>query len=484
MASLTVYQRQDLFDTELAAAITSSALSIVVASAPSFTLSSGSFYATIDPTGTPEIVEVTAMSGTTLTVTRGIALYEGAGSSAAAHAGGVKVLISNNWKTFDKIREAIATKADVAGQTFTGPVLFSGATTYFRLPNLTTAQRTALTAANGMEIYDTDLGTHMVYLGGVWTSTGSTTVSNASETVAGKAEEATQTENDSGTAAGASADLFATPAKTALTIQKNSWLYAADAGASDTYVIALTPAITAYTTGMSIYFKANTANTGAATLNVNGVGAIAIKKGTALALDTGDILANQIVHVIYDGTNFQLQSPAQPLTTKGDLLVGLGSGSVAREPVGTNDFILYADSAQTSGIKWAARPGFATGQTSRVAATGTGTQSIAHGLGSTPRLVQIAASSLATAGDTSSGMSFGTGTNTSNETCIYMTAPDGSLAGTQAGNDPSAIIHLENGGLGMFIATLSTLDATNITLNFTTNSADGGTCYVQWTAFA
>jgi len=84
--------------------------------------------------------------------------------------------------------------------------------------------------------------------------------------------------------------------------------FAADAGASDSYAITLDPAPAAYFTGMMVVFTANTANTGAATLNVNGLGAKAIKKQKDDALGDGDIKAGQVVVVVYDGTNFQLVS--------------------------------------------------------------------------------------------------------------------------------------------------------------------------------
>lgn len=41
-------------------------------------------------------------------------------------------------------------------------------------------------------------------------------------------------------------------------------------------------------------------------------------------------------------------------TTKGDLLVATGSAAIARVGVGTNDYVLTADSTQTAGVKWAA----------------------------------------------------------------------------------------------------------------------------------
>lgn len=90
--------------------------------------------------------------------------------------------------------------------------------------------------------------------------------------------------------------------------------YAADAGSTDAYAVTLAPAPTAYFTGMTVKFKANTANTGAATLNVNALGAKDVKKNYNTALETGDILANQLVAVIYDGTNFQMLSPSAALT--------------------------------------------------------------------------------------------------------------------------------------------------------------------------
>lgn len=44
------------------------------------------------------------------------------------------------------------------------------------------------------------------------------------------------------------------------------------------------------------------------------------------------------------------------IDAKGDLLVGTANDAVTRLPVGTDGYLLTADSAQTSGIKWAAAP--------------------------------------------------------------------------------------------------------------------------------
>jgi hypothetical protein len=81
--------------------------------------------------------------------------------------------------------------------------------------------------------------------------------------------------------------------------------YAVDAGAANAYVVTLDPAPTAYTAGMTIAFKAVNANTGASTVNANGLGVKTLKKKGNTDLSSGDIPAGMIVVVIYDGTNFQ-----------------------------------------------------------------------------------------------------------------------------------------------------------------------------------
>lgn len=91
----------------------------------------------------------------------------------------------------------------------------------------------------------------------------------------------------------------------------SSPVYAADAGSTDAYAITLSPAPSSYQTGALYRFKANTANTGAATLNVNALGAKTIKKvagGITTDLADNDIRVGQLVDVVYDGTNFQIQS--------------------------------------------------------------------------------------------------------------------------------------------------------------------------------
>lgn len=122
------------------------------------------------------------------------------------------------------------------------------------------------------------------------------------------------------------ASLFASLAK---------MMFAEDAGASDTYTATLSPVPAAYVVGQRYRFKANTANTGAATINFNSLGAKTIKKvqgGITTDLADSDIRAGQWVDLVYDANgNMQMTSqlgnaPAGGAGGIGDV-VGPGSAT-------------------------------------------------------------------------------------------------------------------------------------------------------------
>jgi len=87
--------------------------------------------------------------------------------------------------------------------------------------------------------------------------------------------------------------------------------FGVDAQANDSYVVTLSPAATSYRDGMVVYFKANTANTGAATINVNGLGARTIVKRVSTTLANNDIIAGMYCHIVYNngGSVFVLMNP-------------------------------------------------------------------------------------------------------------------------------------------------------------------------------
>lgn len=217
--------------------------------------------------------------------------------------------------------------------------------------------------------------------------------------------------------------------------------YAESSTGNDSYAATFVPAPDTLEAGMVFRFKADVANTGPCSLNPNSKGAKTIKKwgaGGKQDLSTGDIQANMIVTVEYDGTDMLMISAQQP------------------------------------------RPLYACGQTNRVAGSGTGTQNIAHGLGVIPRLIKITAFAISTT-NAALTTSVGTATGTSDETCTYAYSNNNPIAIDQSSN--KIIQTVTSGGSAGWSAEISALDETNITLNFTAATTPG-TLYIQWEAYA
>lgn len=202
---------RDRFTTTLLNDIDSTQLSATLADAPGFTVPANQkVYMGIDydSTNKYEVVEVTAVSGSVVTFgARGIATISGGGSSATSHGSGAKVVISNNWNVFNDIATAVNSKLDKSGGTMTGPittVVYADAT----------ARDTAIpTPANGMSVYLIAEAKFTDYVTGSWVDRGiSTPTPNASETVAGKVQQATLAEQSALTELGGTgAPVFMNP---------------------------------------------------------------------------------------------------------------------------------------------------------------------------------------------------------------------------------------------------------------------------------
>lgn len=95
-------------------------------------------------------------------------------------------------------------------------------------------------------------------------------------------------------------------------VQRRAFFTGTVGGTADVITLTLTPAPSAYT-DLGIEFKASATNTGAVTININGLGAVnvyAVKSGALGALTAGDIVAGVIYRLVYDGTQFQIISAA------------------------------------------------------------------------------------------------------------------------------------------------------------------------------
>jgi hypothetical protein len=89
------------------------------------------------------------------------------------------------------------------------------------------------------------------------------------------------------------------------TLQNQSYVYNAATG-TNALTVTLSPAPSAYTTGMKLTVKAAATNTGGMTINVNSLGSKTITDQSGAALGAGDVQSGGVYDLAYDGTNFQL----------------------------------------------------------------------------------------------------------------------------------------------------------------------------------
>ena len=143
-------------------------------------------------------------------------------------------------------------------------------------------------------------------------------------------------------------------ATSAEVVQNGSLIYAVATGSGNNFSITVSPPVTAYKAGMAFNFISNQTVSGAATLNVNNLGVVPIKKYFNQDFAGCEIQNGQVVTVVYDGTNFQITSAFS------------GPATVA-----------YAgpDQINVSGVEVAATLG------GNTAVTGTGAWSVDSGVG-------------------------------------------------------------------------------------------------------
>lgn len=92
--------------------------------------------------------------------------------------------------------------------------------------------------------------------------------------------------------------------------------YPASSTGNDSYVVTLPSGISSYRTAQRYSFIADVDNTGACSVNFNGIGAKAITDASGANLPNGTIKANFVVFVEYDGTNMVFKN----LESKNDVV--------------------------------------------------------------------------------------------------------------------------------------------------------------------
>lgn len=131
--------------------------------------------------------------------------------------------------------------------------------------------------------------------------------------------------------------------------------YGNDLGSTDDYVATTAPAVTVpYANGAVAIFRANTANTGAATLTLNGGATVALTTSGGSTLADNAIKAGDFVYVQYNsGTaNWRLQRSDTYPSYAGRILVDDGSAfsAVKRVQIGVEELRICGKDADFSGL--------------------------------------------------------------------------------------------------------------------------------------
>jgi len=102
---------------------------------------------------------------------------------------------------------------------------------------------------------------------------------------------------------------------TALNTLQNFDNYYVDSGTSNALIVTVnSPQVVTYGAGLTLIVKVASTNSGATTINVNGLGAVNIKTSSLSALASGQIISGGIYQIFHDGTQFQLQTQSISVT--------------------------------------------------------------------------------------------------------------------------------------------------------------------------
>lgn len=97
---------------------------------------------------------------------------------------------------------------------------------------------------------------------------------------------------------------------------------------TNTLIGTSVPAYTAYVAGMTLSFVPVATNTGAVTIDVDGLGAKNIYVGSSTAMVGGEIVAGRIAQIEYDGTRFQLYEASISIADNSITTAKLADGAV------------------------------------------------------------------------------------------------------------------------------------------------------------
>jgi hypothetical protein len=92
-------------------------------------------------------------------------------------------------------------------------------------------------------------------------------------------------------------------------LQSGNYIYGIDSGTTNAIVASISPSISSLYVGMIVNINVLNTNTGACTLNLNGIGVNNILNMSGFPLSAGNLLAGTIAVIYWNGTDFILMNP-------------------------------------------------------------------------------------------------------------------------------------------------------------------------------
>lgn len=135
-----------------------------------------------------------------------------------------------------------------------------------------------------------------------------------------------------------------------------------DGGVVNAYTLSFAAPFTAYADGIVIYWVPSNTNTGASTINVNGLGVVSIINQNGSALTAGQLIANQIAVVMYKGTGFQLISSGLASSSSATLFAARRSTGAGNQTLTNNatTTVIFDTADVNQGSNYAAGTGIYT----------------------------------------------------------------------------------------------------------------------------
>ena len=314
------------YTSTLSAKLTAAAVTMTVAVAP--TVTAGRLY--LKSGSTEEWISYTWVSSLTLTgLTRWL-------SQTADPA--------TAWTWSDWVAWTIVTLVFMHDQTFDrqAPLPLTFATTAARDTALW-ADWAATSGWVNIEVTATGLKYMYNLATAQWESVDTWTATpNASDTVTGWTRLADSAQSIAWTDTESANPLVVIPSDIAANSQSWTFKYWADAGWDDTYVVALTPVLVAYTTWQRLSFNATTANTWACTVDF-WPWVLNIKDRAWNDPVNGFIAASDTIEWYYDWTNFVIDS-APKLATAAEVVTWTAEDKVASVKDWNDSWLLVTDS--------------------------------------------------------------------------------------------------------------------------------------------